>query len=672
MRPFLESIFDDDDDGNLYRGVSQANLDYRGVEFGDYRGHYEKETNEDLADYSDVVDLCFRFDDATTSDEDFPAAIEERVDVLQWSFFFAAWAMLGSTENSILLNNGDDYFLYHRFSDDRWVLLPWDADSVYDDANQELFRPTVDQVERFLEHPRYAPDYLCYLQHFMATAFQPDWVDARIDTLEPLFSSVMTGTLRDFVQARRAYIGARLNDVFEVRSVAGGSVCDGIIFADRDTIRLTGVAPGCGTYRVFVNGVEAVWNPASLSWSAEIDVVGVERVEVTTRDRTGIDTRRLTFVVDTDSPDAGPPSDAFVQLVGEDHVGGKAADASRIDDPDSDGNVWQVAEGVDGALLDGRVLRAPNDGRFRERGQSEAVFRIQFAQAGTYRSYYRTRGFNRNSDSIWTPDAFDQAPNVNIRITSSGNFRWDEGSRLTVSQADVDAGTVLELRVGVREFRTEFDAFVLSQSQLTGALLNERVSSTGGSSSPRIRVTYDPSAEFELIAGGAEVVLDASTSHDGSCGDAPLAFLWEKVSGPDGDAIAGAPNEATLRVMFTRDGEYAYRVTATNTRTASESEREVAITVLPQSGNAFLRCDANGDGGNSVSDAIFLLLSLFGGGTQPECGAAADCDADGELAITDAVFGLNHLFGGGPSPPAPFPRCDTAPVAECAVGTCVQ
>ena len=36
---FLERTSAGDADGNLYRGMGQANLDYRGDDFGDYRGN---------------------------------------------------------------------------------------------------------------------------------------------------------------------------------------------------------------------------------------------------------------------------------------------------------------------------------------------------------------------------------------------------------------------------------------------------------------------------------------------------------------------------------------------------------------------------------------------------------------------------------------------------------
>ncbi len=57
----------------------------------------------------------------------------------------------------------------------------------------------------------------------------------------------------------------------------------------------------------------------------------------------------------------------------------------------------------------------------------------------------------------------------------------------------------------------------------------------------------------------------------------------------------------------------------------------------------------------NITDAVFLLNRLFGGGPNYTCAEAADADDDGKINLTDAVFVLNRLFGGGPPPPDPGP-----------------
>jgi hypothetical protein len=72
---------------------------------------------------------------------------------------------------------------------------------------------------------------------------------------------------------------------------------------------------------------------------------------------------------------------------------------------------------------------------------------------------------------------------------------------------------------------------------------------------------------------------------------------------------------------------------------------------------AFIRGDPNGDGGIDVSDAVFVLVHLFGGGAAPACPKAADMNDDGEVDISDPITGLEYLFLGMSPIPAPSPTC---------------
>jgi hypothetical protein len=80
-------------------------------------------------------------------------------------------------------------------------------------------------------------------------------------------------------------------------------------------------------------------------------------------------------------------------------------------------------------------------------------------------------------------------------------------------------------------------------------------------------------------------------------------------------------------------------------------------------GPAFLRGDASGDGALNVSDAIRLLLGLFGGEPLP-CERAADGNDDGAVNLTDAVAVLRFLFQAGPPVPPPFPGCGRDPTPD--------
>jgi hypothetical protein len=79
----------------------------------------------------------------------------------------------------------------------------------------------------------------------------------------------------------------------------------------------------------------------------------------------------------------------------------------------------------------------------------------------------------------------------------------------------------------------------------------------------------------------------------------------------------------------------------------------------------FVRGDTNADGTRNITDGVFVLNFLFGGGgEEPSCGDAADTNDDGTINITDGVYMLNFLFSSGAEPPAPFPDCGVDEAAD--------
>lgn len=70
----------------------------------------------------------------------------------------------------------------------------------------------------------------------------------------------------------------------------------------------------------------------------------------------------------------------------------------------------------------------------------------------------------------------------------------------------------------------------------------------------------------------------------------------------------------------------------------------------------FQRGDTNEDGFLDVSDIVTLLRQLFDE-YPTRCQKSADVDDTGTISITDALFLVKSLFGGGPLPPDPLGDC---------------
>lgn len=87
-------------------------------------------------------------------------------------------------------------------------------------------------------------------------------------------------------------------------------------------------------------------------------------------------------------------------------------------------------------------------------------------------------------------------------------------------------------------------------------------------------------------------------------------------------------------------------------------------TEMPPVENRFVRGDGNSTGDVNISDAVFVLNSLFGGGERPQCEDAADADDNGTLNITDGVSILSFLFGGQGALPPPHETCGPDPTDD--------
>jgi hypothetical protein len=75
----------------------------------------------------------------------------------------------------------------------------------------------------------------------------------------------------------------------------------------------------------------------------------------------------------------------------------------------------------------------------------------------------------------------------------------------------------------------------------------------------------------------------------------------------------------------------------------------------------FKRGDVDGDGRRTVTDAILILHSLFGGGGPLSCNDASDLDDSDAVDVADPIYLLRYIFQGGPEPPPPFLECDKDP-----------
>ncbi len=140
----------------------------------------------------------------------------------------------------------------------------------------------------------------------------------------------------------------------------------------------------------------------------------------------------------------------------------EAEDFTAMLDPNGNGQTWTIVNS--GEAFGGQVIAAPAGDRVDVPGEPHdaiAVYELIFETPGTYTAYYRSRGSNAATNSIYSPAAFGVDP-ANVQdLSDDGSFTWvKDPQTFTISPALV--GVPLEFRLGMREELSQLDALVLS------------------------------------------------------------------------------------------------------------------------------------------------------------------------------------------------------------------
>lgn len=244
---------------------------------------------------------------------------------------------------------------------------------------------------------------------------------------------------------------------------------------------------------------------------------------------------------------------------------------------------------------------------------------------------------------------FDHDEKIDIAATSQGagqflyrNTSVDPSTALSFAFADVGFSSGASGR-GLANLDYDNDGdqdLVVFPHQ--GPLLLFR-NDLSGDDTHWLRLFLDPGTTTDIPPHGVGAVVSATTGAVTQMGrlDAGSNYLSQsEMSVHFGLGAAETIDE--LRIEWP-NGEVS-------TYTDVDADQTLTIVhgqpLTPQ----FRRGDANGDGALDVSDAVFLLGTLFTGDDAAGCEDAADANDDGGLDISDAVTVLNHLFAGGALP----------------------
>lgn len=198
---FVDKHWGSNDDGNLYKGEYIANFAYQGNNPDEYRDNYEKKSNEEEDDWSDIIALCQFLD--MTDDEDMDEELPGLVDLDQHNAILGASALFSSYDSYV--GPAHNFYVYHRSADGLWYHVNWDNNMSFGNFRNALpdgadvltmpldwtrqgngpnvVRPFADAV---FENTELYREYMRNLAHMLRSGFDVDEFTERINVLDAL------------------------------------------------------------------------------------------------------------------------------------------------------------------------------------------------------------------------------------------------------------------------------------------------------------------------------------------------------------------------------------------------------------------------------------------------------------------------------------------------------
>lgn len=272
--------FPTDDQGNYYRGIDgghNAGLQYLGEAASAYMTKYPKETNKEVNDYTDLINLTKALDPSFTPDANFAAAVNANIDVDEWMRYFAFNVLVGNGETSIGTGYGDDYALYRGINDPHFQLIAHDLDTVLNfgdtqvSQNRSIFVATnVATIKRLLQSADFAPRYFKALKEMIDTVWTPAELTRTIHhALDGYVSSAtVDGVVNDAIaRAAAALAQIPLNLTVTSTPAAVNGYPQVTNAAQLSAMTLGGKANAILTKSILVNGKAATYTPYTGAWS---------------------------------------------------------------------------------------------------------------------------------------------------------------------------------------------------------------------------------------------------------------------------------------------------------------------------------------------------------------------------------------------------------------------
>jgi len=200
-KDFISQWFDEDE-GNLYKGDPRGTLQWYGENPDQYTRNYEKKTNEEINDWSDLIELIDTLNHSQNLINSFPALMN--YDRTLW--YLALCNILVNLDSYI--NSGHNYYLYHNPQTDRFSIIPWDLNEIFgcfppqgfsetqfENYSPYTFTDQLPLLKNLLTHDFFRNIYTAHYKSILQDVFHPDTVWAWIEDYKNLiYTSVENDT----------------------------------------------------------------------------------------------------------------------------------------------------------------------------------------------------------------------------------------------------------------------------------------------------------------------------------------------------------------------------------------------------------------------------------------------------------------------------------------------
>ncbi|MFC2130470.1 CotH kinase family protein [Bacteroidota bacterium] len=216
--------------GNVYKGDPRGELSWKGNDPELYKSAYEKKTNEDENDWSDLVELINVINNSTDLENELPQVLN--ADRALW--YFALCNVFVNLDSYIFSSH--NYYLYNNPATGKFDILPWDLNEAFGvfppdlPFNKEVFPPVdlkapnkTPLLKQMLSNSAFLRIYFAHYRTILKEYFNEEAIVDIIDEIRPV--------INDYVQSdpMKLYSFSQYQDNIEEDVQASGRRIPGIL-----------------------------------------------------------------------------------------------------------------------------------------------------------------------------------------------------------------------------------------------------------------------------------------------------------------------------------------------------------------------------------------------------------------------------------------------------------